>query len=322
MNLNINTSTIIRGKSSNREKSVAFEFFIESNDACYKEAYKVLKSDQAGSKVRLELLTISRALNKCSTENILENTNINVFIEEAETIELLRNKTSEQLNLLPLNDKRYLSKINNLSRTLLDNGCVINYKQANYKTSTSSLANNILDTEQAVIMEDNLQETINALKPKLASLEDVSTCSKIEAPLASFEVNSPLESINNMLKDIHQRTSIADCEIEQLNKRIKLLKIYETSLSGLNLNITRENSNLENDLINLNKDIEVLDKELALTIDKINENEKILSELNNKMVNLGKEVTRKINSDKATIAYLQKQIEGLILKENALSVVL
>ena len=171
-------------------------------------------------------------------------------------------------------------------------------------------------------MEDNLQETINALKPKLASLEDVSTCSKIEAPLASFEVNSPLESINNMLKDIHQRTSIADCEIEQLNKRIKLLKIYETSLSGLNLNITRENSNLENDLINLNKDIEVLDKELALTIDKINENEKILSELNNKLVNLGKEVTRKINSDKATIAYLQKQIEGLILKENALSVVL
>lgn len=343
MRLDINTSTIIRGNSGAREKSLAFEFFLDSDNPCYKESYKIVKNDNIGNKVRAELLTIRRALTRCSGIKSFKNVNINIFIEEDDTLELLDKMSDIEKHSLTVQDATQLRKINNLITNLTNKGCKISYNKDRYKESTAQLANEILKSKQNLIQENNIESALASVKNKstVSNNDNISDVTMEESPEAiinaleeslmaeetrntetiisdTIDMSNFLKKVNEELQIVCSKLNSIENEIIKANEKISILEAYGSSLNNNNLSIATENIELNKEIVRTQEEIHCLLNEInSLELD-IDNNEDTLLALNQKIKCTNKELAEQFNSDKSTIEYLQKEIERLIIQEKFL----
>lgn len=321
MNLNISIATIMQGEAQDRIKCVAFELFFNNKTSCYKEAYKVLSSDNVGNKIRMELLAVSKALEKCTALTTLDISNINVFVEEDDTIDLL-GYVNKSKSTLPLNDTKLLNKIKLSSDLLSNKGCSINYKKRTYIDSTYRFANNLISSGECSKADNNLDQAIKLLTPKIISPNDIINKKTNEVASTSIDFSNGLTDLNDKLNQIFTQINVATSEIEELKSTIITLKSYKESLSTLNSEIKIENLLLDGDIDNMRQALASLDIDLSNNTSQYQINQNDLSELENKYIKTKKVIESKRLSDMATIDYLKKEIAKIIELRKIISVTL
>ncbi len=315
--IKINLATILRGEGVEREKSLAFEIYI-NDTCCYKECYGILSSDQVGNPIRAELLAISRALSKCSTlAKELEKSTIEITLKEADALYLFTLIDDNKVRSVVGTDLHLARKIKPSLDILKSHGCIIETSYIDtYQQSIIALAELGVNTLDSTVTLDIIDST-------LVKLKEVSNPIKVqtEGPIkTSSTLNDGfLSQLNDELNRISSRTNEIDEEMLELTKKLEFLETYETSLTNYNLDIKNENEELYKEMMWLITDIAGFELELAEYEPKLANNETALLDLNSAIKQLNKELQSSKNNDNAMIDYLQAEIEKLIIQTGIIS---
>lgn len=326
MNIDISIHTIIRGEANKRQKSIAFEIFI-NNKAYYREAFIPDKKESIGNSVNAELLAIQRALT-VSINQLKSAANINILIQQKEVLNLLNIIGTNKINNIPLTQSRLLRLIYHRTNDLDNLGCTFNYIQKTCAESTIELCEyRLLGIVKKDIVINNIQNTTDDeelisenqidIDEKIIKICEVKNeCIEKNTHLSFLDKNEHIDKISSEIKNLYDEEAKLDEAIASVKHQLSYLKAYKTSIYHLNSLINDENNILETELSSLNKDLISTSQKVDIKKINVDKNCEEIATLNKNISNLERKISKINNQDMLMIRYLKKQIERLVLEAN------